>query len=185
MKDKIIKAALSQILKYGLRGFTVDDICRSLGISKKTIYKYFDSKYEIISSVIDMHIEIDKAKTIEALDSETDILPKLKSVILYYYDYKVPLRLVDELRSYFPEQWSKISSLILYKQNLFRAILENGINSGKIKPNINIDVLMLIFEKTIPALIDYEFLLKHDVNYLTANKILDEFGNIVLNGISF
>ena len=51
MRDKIILSAMEQIKKYGFRRFTIKDITADLGISTKTIYKYFEGKDNIISAV--------------------------------------------------------------------------------------------------------------------------------------
>ena len=47
VKDKIIVKSDSLFRKFGIRGVTIDDICLELGISKKTIYIYFDDKHSI------------------------------------------------------------------------------------------------------------------------------------------
>ena len=47
VKDKIIIKSDSLFRKFGIRGVTIDDICSELGISKKTIYTYFDDKHSI------------------------------------------------------------------------------------------------------------------------------------------
>ena len=47
VKDKIIIKSDSLFRKFGIRGVTIDDICSELGISKKTIYIYFDDKHSI------------------------------------------------------------------------------------------------------------------------------------------
>nr|WP_277443753.1 helix-turn-helix domain-containing protein [Pelotomaculum isophthalicicum] len=49
----MLQAASRQIEKYGFRKFTIDDIASDLGISKKTIYKYFISKKSLIGAVVD------------------------------------------------------------------------------------------------------------------------------------
>ncbi|MFZ5352471.1 MAG: TetR/AcrR family transcriptional regulator [Bacillota bacterium] len=185
MKEKITKAAMDQILKNGFKGFIVDDICKAIGMSKKTVYKYFNSKNEIIASVIDYHIENDRIKTHEAIENAGDMISKLKSVMVNYYDYVIPINLINELQSFFPKEWKKVKDMMAYKQKLFKSVLQEGISKGEIKSSIDIDVLMLIFEKTVPALMEASFLEKHDKTYRTANKMLDEFEKIIFYGISY
>ena len=48
MKDKIIKRATDMFLKLGFKSVTMDDIACEMCISKKTIYKYFDNKEQLI-----------------------------------------------------------------------------------------------------------------------------------------
>lgn len=44
----IIEGALAMFSKYGLRSVTMDDVARELAISKKTIYKYFENKADLV-----------------------------------------------------------------------------------------------------------------------------------------
>ena len=40
MKEKIIKTALEHFIQYGFKTFTMDDLAKELGISKKTLYEH-------------------------------------------------------------------------------------------------------------------------------------------------
>ena len=44
MKDKIINKATDLFLSLGFKSVTMDDIANDLGMSKKTIYTYFENK---------------------------------------------------------------------------------------------------------------------------------------------
>ena len=52
MKETILKKAGEIFLKYGFKSVTMDDIANDLGISKKTIYKHFKNKVELVDSTI-------------------------------------------------------------------------------------------------------------------------------------
>ena len=44
--------------KYGIRNITMDYIAREIGISKKTLYTWADSKDELLSEIIDYILKI-------------------------------------------------------------------------------------------------------------------------------
>lgn len=50
MKDIIIKRAITELQKEGLR-FSIDEVAKSLKISKKTIYKYFPTKEDLAVAI--------------------------------------------------------------------------------------------------------------------------------------
>lgn len=60
-KIEILTRASGVILRLGVRSVTMDDITSELGISKKTIYKYFTDKDSLINSIIDLKLENDRA----------------------------------------------------------------------------------------------------------------------------
>jgi AcrR family transcriptional regulator len=62
MKDKIITKATDLFLKLGFKSVTMDDIAAEMGISKKTIHKYFGNKEVLIEETVEtMHQTIDVA----------------------------------------------------------------------------------------------------------------------------
>ena len=51
MKEKIIEKSNELFLNLGFKSVTMDEIASSLGVSKKTIYKYFKNKTDLVASV--------------------------------------------------------------------------------------------------------------------------------------
>ena len=52
MKDTILKKAGDIFLKLGFKSVTMDDIANELAISKKTIYKFFKNKEELVDDTV-------------------------------------------------------------------------------------------------------------------------------------
>jgi len=48
MKDKILNKAADLFLSYGFKSVTMDDIAKSLGISKKTVYSHYQTKRMLV-----------------------------------------------------------------------------------------------------------------------------------------
>ncbi|SDX24015.1 transcriptional regulator, TetR family [Lutibacter oricola] len=56
-KKKLILETASQLfLSYGIQHLTMDDIANDCGISKKTIYKHFQNKSDLILQIIEIKI---------------------------------------------------------------------------------------------------------------------------------
>ena len=180
MRDRILKSAQEQINKFGFRRFTIDDIASDLGISKKTIYKHFDSKKQIISEVFTKHLEMEKNSTLEALRTEESWLDKLRAVIYCYGQGKFPPQLLKELQIYFPGEWEKTEAIMAFKREKGIDLLLQGIASGAIKRDVHLGVLGLILENTISALFNYKLSGELD---LTSNQVLHEIKKIIFYGI--
>lgn len=52
-KQQLLAAAQELFLKYGVRRVTVEEICRTAGVSKMTCYKYFTDKWDIARTMLD------------------------------------------------------------------------------------------------------------------------------------
>lgn len=54
IRERIIKACRDLAVEQGLRGFTMDELAQRAGLSKRTVYRYFDSKQAIIQASLDI-----------------------------------------------------------------------------------------------------------------------------------
>ena len=52
MKELILKKTGDIFLKFGFKSVTMDDIANDLAISKKTLYKYFKNKEDLVDQAI-------------------------------------------------------------------------------------------------------------------------------------
>ena len=53
VKDKILETALHLFFRFGIKAITMDDIAKEMGISKKTIYRFFGEKDDIVNSLME------------------------------------------------------------------------------------------------------------------------------------
>ena len=63
----IIKVSGEMFFRLGIRSVSIDDICRELGMSKKTFYVYFESKDELIEQLLLANVEYMSGKMEELL----------------------------------------------------------------------------------------------------------------------
>ena len=67
-KDEILNAADALFNKSGIRATTIDDVCRAVGISKKTFYQFYLNKEDLVASVSKYHLDQKFAQFKEILD---------------------------------------------------------------------------------------------------------------------
>jgi AcrR family transcriptional regulator len=51
-RDRILEAAFSAVATHGLTRLTVDDVARLAGLSRQTVYRYFDSKDALMQALV-------------------------------------------------------------------------------------------------------------------------------------
>ncbi|HTD97917.1 MAG TPA: TetR/AcrR family transcriptional regulator [Mucilaginibacter sp.] len=51
-KEEIVEAVLERFMQYGIRSMTIKKLVEPLGISTKTVYKYFNSKEELLEECL-------------------------------------------------------------------------------------------------------------------------------------
>ncbi|PKM86625.1 MAG: TetR/AcrR family transcriptional regulator [Firmicutes bacterium HGW-Firmicutes-12] len=178
MEKRIIEATLLLIGQYGFRKFTLDDVSSILGISKKTLYKYFPGKQHLISEALDYFIEKNKNDTLEAINEEITWVNKMKAMVNAGNAF--PTRLLSELRQYYPDEWKKVELLQNFKIDQFYLLLLEGEKRGEINPAIDLKIVAPMLKEVMDSLSQMEYLTKND---LTMKQILGQLSELFFNGI--
>ncbi|GKX67413.1 TetR/AcrR family transcriptional regulator [Inconstantimicrobium mannanitabidum] len=180
MTDVIMKVAAEKIQMYGLRKFTMDEIAAEIKVSKKTIYKYFNSKDDIIAEYFREIVESDKNYTIEAIKKADSLEEKLNSIIYSYHKYKLPISVLDEAYKFYQDQWEKVQQLKDFKLNLIKETIKEAIDQGIVKPDIQLSIISTILESVSNTFLDYKFLSQND---MTMKEAMNQVMSILLHGI--
>jgi AcrR family transcriptional regulator len=180
MKQQIVDTAAQLIAKYGLKKFTVDEIASELKMSKKTIYQHFQSKNEMIHAYFAAYIESDKRSTEEALTGDHSIPQKIHDIVYASHQYRLPITVLEEAKHVCPDEWASIEKLRKFKLDATQKLLNQGIQKGVFKSDINLAILSKLIEKTSTMFMDYEFLLE---NRLKPREAIDEALNMIFDGV--
>ena len=144
-KEKLLKGADDLFMKYGVRSVSMDDIARYLGISKKTIYQYFEDKDDVVASVMKAHLERERRRFDKiASESKNSIEEMVKlSFCLKESMRNINPSLLFDMQKYHQRAWNEWLS---FKQNSVRQSivrnLKQGMEEGYFRAEVNIDILV-------------------------------------------
>lgn len=152
MRDRIQKKAEELFRKYGIRSITMDEIARQLGISKKTIYQFYDDKDALvaatISGMLDYHKNCCIAHSCECKNPIHEIYSAID--MLWEINGSLNPAVIYDLHKYHPKVYKKI--LQFKNQFLLTAIksnLEKGKEMGLYRSDIDVDVLSTFRVETL------------------------------------
>ena len=140
MKETILKKAGESFLKYGFKSVTMDDIANDLGISKKTIYKHFKNKGELVDNTISyLHESMHNTvmcvceKGFNAIQENFEI-KKIFSEVFKNSDNSP----MYQLQKYYPKTYTKImkNEFSMFKDCILKNI-EKGIEEGIYRKQID------------------------------------------------
>lgn len=178
MENRIIQTTFQLIRQYGFRKFTLDDVSSTLGISKKTLYKHFPSKQQLISDAIDFFIDKNKIDTLKAIDKENTWVDKIKAIV--NASNALPTKLLSELRQYYPDEWKKVEIHQNFKIEQFYLLLLEGEKKGEINPAIDLKIVAPMLKEVLDRLSQMEYLHKNDI---TMKQLLHQLSEMFFNGI--
>ena len=184
IKDRILAVAEEMFLKYGYSKVTMDEIAANLGMSKKTLYKFFPSKEELIKEIID-RIKCDCQDFIDDLlsNDNTDFVEKLKRLMNLMMNQSSKLQgpLLEDLHKNIPQVWQKINEF--RKENVrqkFTQLINNGVEKGIFRKDIDQQLIVLIYSNAIQGLINPEILSQMP---FSAEQVFDSVIKVIFNGI--
>ena len=154
MRNQIIDQSITILRKDGLR-FTVDGLCKSLNISKKTLYKEFKNKEELAKIVyFNIYEEL-------ILEANTLIIAEISDLEKLY-------QMINILKEAYYFRQDKLLNRYSLKTDI--------INYS----NKSIDTLFCIFEKVI-KFSEFNYLLKYNnFKYMLSGMIKEFLLNEVL-----
>ena len=148
----ILERTIELFAEFGIRNLNMDDISRSLGISKKTLYLYVKSKEDLIETLF----YFDDVKWIKEMSKikfeELNAIEGLIQVSLLVFEEmgKLDSKTKFELKKYYEPIFSQFMAR---KQNqIFSQISQNikqGISEGFYRSDVNIDLAAGLYVRNL------------------------------------
>jgi len=182
MKERITNEAIFLIQQKGL-SFTISDLAKSLGTSKRTMYQHFSSKDDIIDSIIENLILQIKNKEEEIFHDESlSLLEKITQLLICVPGEfnTMDIRLLADLKRLHYNQWVKIDDFLKQEWDLVVKLMEEGIETGVLR-EIDSQLFIELYLGAINQIYQSSFSLN---TKLTMSEILKSVMDILLNGIS-
>jgi AcrR family transcriptional regulator len=192
VERSILESAYALFLEKGYRHTTMDDIAQSLSMSKKTLYKYYPGKLELLSASFEI-LKTKLTAKVEAIQ-ENKYIPfplKLKSTLTVVATHLAPINpeLFEDLREYAPEIWEELRIYINESAYIrFQKLISQGVAQGLVNPRINVSLMVMLYASAIQSLLDPKFINQFPADIinqmkLSPSQIYDQAISIIYNGI--
>jgi len=189
MKEQIVSSVADLFQKYGVRSVSMDDIAQHLGISKKTIYQYFEDKNHLVKEVASLIIAEKLGAYHEVAGCASNAIEELVEIaklIRKHFSEMNPALMFD-VRKYHPEAWQ----LFVHheKEVVYNAIVENitrGQEEGVIRKEIDARVLAKLRFEQIHMSFDEQIFPKEEFDLQDVHLQMFDFfvhGVLTANGL--
>ncbi len=156
-KRKILDQTFDLIMRYGIKSVSMDDISKAIGISKKTIYQYFDNKRALVHEVIENHIQKDEKEINTIIKNAKDAVDELLLVakhVLVFLRGMSPSVMYD-IQKYYPVIWDRIQ--YQHFDFILNTVVKN-IKRGQIEKlysdDIDADIISKMYIRQLRTLAD-------------------------------
>jgi len=183
MKERLIESSLQQFLANGIRNITMQKLVQTLGISTKTMYRYFNNKEELLEACINLHYKESDKQVKQLLDGSPNVVVSLyriysKSMEL---DFGTNHLFYHDLNYYYPALQDKV--IKQYTKGIMETLtgmIKTGIAEGLFLAHLQPGVVLEAFSVLYTSITRNDTYKKFG---LTPDEIVNNTINIYLIGI--
>ncbi len=167
IRERIIRACRELSAHRGFSAVTVDEVAAHAGVSKRTVYRYFSGKDEIIAAAVDeflQEMEQERDRLIDSGCSPQEIVSAIMKKLVTDGRFIFGAPNLKEIQQVYPHIWEKIDAFrtekFMYLLNYFR---EKG--EVEILRETDPRIVSAIFIAIAQSVLTPEFIIKNDLTF--------------------
>ncbi len=178
-EEHILEQSFEALTRDGVRSFTVDSLSQNMGMSKKTIYKYFPTKEDLVDKSIGFFHGLIEKKLNKLMATEPNPAIQFVKVMEFIMGHisNVSIERLADLKNRFPQVWKRMEAFRLDRRDDFYNILFNAQQQGYVRKDVDISIIATLYMNIINSTFQPEFFLKNNL------APSDAISNFFKNGI--
>jgi TetR/AcrR family transcriptional regulator, cholesterol catabolism regulator len=160
-KERIINLAEDKFLQHGFNKVTLDELSGNLGISKKTMYKFFPSKEILVRTMMRMIMKRMEKSVSDIVDSDKPVIEKFAALMLVVGNLagKISRAFQMDVQRFTPTLWKEVdkfrNEMILTR---VARLMSEAKAEGKFRTDVNEMVVIMMFVNSVQAIVNPEVL---------------------------
>ncbi len=180
---EILSGSLDRFIEFGIRSLSMDDLARSMKISKKTLYQYVQNKEDLIRKVLSLQAQRNDIEFRKLMSPDLNAIEALlmASKLVSEQIKSFNPAMVFDLKKYYPEL---LEELIQNKKDaVYEYITSNlkaGIRQEIYRSDVNIDVTAAIYLEQLEIMHRSDFLQSKEFSF---SYVFDTMFDNLIRGI--
>lgn len=185
LRQRIIEGAHTLFVQYGVRSVSMDDVSRSLSMSKKTLYQYFTNKDELVTATVNFHMESEREEFVHIHQEASNAIEELimLSKCMREHVFKLNPSLLYDLQKYHADAWEVFH--VFKKEFLIGQIVQNlrrGIAEGQYRDNIIPEILAVLRVESVQMIFSELLFPRTEFNFIDVQmQVFDHFVHGILS----
>ena len=177
VKDRIIHHAAALFMRNGIKSISMDDIAANLAMSKKTLYKWFENKDQLVVGVMEQHLARVQGECATVAGHATNAVAEMLNISQWADEQfgGIHPSIFHDLKKYHPVAWALFEAhkntfiISQITQNLRRGMAE-----GLFRPDLDVDVLARLNLAQIELAFDAALYPPAQFSPVRVNRVFDE-----------
>ncbi len=156
-KQRIVEVSSKRFMENGISKVTLDEIASELGMSKKTMYKFFPSKEDLLKTIVHTMMSGLRVRVEAIVNSNKPFVekaPELLTLIGHQISIMSKQFLFD-LQRFTPELWKEIDEF--RRQRILtnvRTIFVQAQEEGIFRKDLDIELFILVFTSSVQGIVN-------------------------------
>lgn len=163
-KVRIVSHAEDRFLRAGFNKVTLDELSSELGISKKTMYKFFPSKEDLVRTVIRTLMKRVERNVIAITEANKPVIQRLAELMLFVGKLfgKVSRAFQMDIQRFTPQLWKEVDKFRNEKiLSRIAEMIKEAKREGKFRSDVNDEVVVMMFLSSVQSIVNPEVLSQH------------------------
>lgn len=139
--DQIIKTAIDLFSRFGAKRVTIEEICKTAGVSKATFYKYFKNKLDLIRHIRDELIDVGFNKFDEISAMDISYPEKIELMTRWRIEF------FSQMKKEFIHELFSLDEVVEEAKQRYLRNISMAQEKGEIQPNLSPELIWLVSEK--------------------------------------
>lgn len=180
LQSKVYEAAISLFNDKGIK-FTMDDISKSLGISKKTLYQVISDKEQLLNEMVTYGFDRIKEEEEKILKSDLTLTEKIRQIVIVLPEQyrNIDLRQIRQIREKYPKVYDLVSYRLETGWEVTLMLMQEAIDQGLIRP-VSLAIVKAVIEGAFEHFLGSQVLADNQISYREA---LESMMDLIMNGL--
>lgn len=177
IKDRILNHAQTLFMRNGIKSVSMDDIAADMGMSKKTLYKWFENKDQIVLATITRHLNSAQGQCATVASHATNAVEEMLNISQWADEHLsgVHPSIFHDMKKYHHAAWE----LFCAHKNTFildqiTQNLRRGMAEGLFRPDLDVEVLARLNLAQIDLAFDPVLYPPAQFGPVRVNRVFDE-----------
>jgi len=168
-------------LEHGIKTVDMEAVCRHLGVSKATLYKYFSSREALLTMALEVKISSLQGFALALNNRDLPYTARYLEVVQFFYaEFSgISNHFLADLHDLYPELWGMVESFRQGVLGMLEVFYQEGSETGIIKqihPALLIESDRIFFE----MISNPNFLERHEI---TIQQAIRDYFELRCNGL--
>jgi AcrR family transcriptional regulator len=164
-EQKILQIGRTILVEEGLRSVTTNTIAQRARISKKTLYRHFPSKDELVERIGVTFLEAQLSRWDEILEGSASAIDRILESLKFISHFlpQIQTSLINQVEQISPQLWERVDAIRMQRLIRLKLLVSEAQTEGYFRSDVDPEHWILLLTSTVRNVIVPRVLLERGI----------------------